>query len=108
MITQIENTFTLYEQKRSKIQRGIITKEHIDLVTKGLGLQNLTDQELSLMWEAVHDFFIDKMVVKDDNGEMISWKPFSHDMSFFRDTQSAWLEVVSMEARKRKKSAIHP
>jgi hypothetical protein len=95
----VELVFRAYKEKESTIQRGFITQQNIDWVTDHLMLKYLSDKELSEMWFVVHDYFTNEMAEYDENKEIIGWKP---NKSFERDTESAWLEVINLEARRRK------
>lgn len=100
----VELAFRVYAKQRDHINTGFITKEHIELVTKSLMLAELENEELNEMWNAVNDYFDNMCFEFDDNGILIGHKPYSKDIEFYRDTKSAWLEVVNMEARKRREA----
>lgn len=95
----IELLFKAYKEKESTIERGWISEENAIWVSECLMLKYLTDEGLSQIWQAVHDFFRNEMAELNENNEVINWKP---NKSFEMDTQSAWLEVINEEARKRK------
>lgn len=95
-------TFKRYEKHRKDINLGFIKAEHIKLVTDSLILEELETEELNEMWHAVADYFDRLYCVFNENGDIIDYKPYSKDIEFYRDTKSAFLEVVNMEARKRR------
>ena len=95
-------TFKRYEKHRDNIHPAFIKREHIDLVTNSLILEELENEELSEMWHAVADYFDRLYCEIDENGNVIGYKPYSKDIEFYRDTKSAFLEVVNMEARRRR------
>ena len=103
----VELAFRAYSKKKADITRGFITQEHIDWVTDHLMLKELTNQELSEMWETIDHFFEEIMGNLDENGQVISWKPYTEEIAFAMDTDSAWKEVVNMEARRRKAAGTH-
>ena len=100
----VDLAFRVYEKQRDNICEGFITREHIELVTKSLMLEELKNEELNEMWNAVNDYFDRLCFEFDDDGIIIGHKPYSNDIEFYRDTKSAWLEVVNMEARKRREA----
>ena len=73
----VELVYRAYAKKQDEITRGFITQEQIEWVTDHLMLRELTDQELSEMWEAVDDFFDDMMAERDENGNITGWKPYT-------------------------------
>lgn len=95
-------TFKRYEKHREDINPGFMKAEHIKLVTDSLILEELETKELNEMWHAVADYFDRLYCVFNENGDIIDYKPYSKDIEFYRDTKSAFLEVVNMEARKRR------
>ena len=97
-------TFKRYEKHRDDIHSGFIKKEHIDLVTNSLILEELENEELNEMWHAVAEYFDRLYCEFDENGNIVGYKPYSMDIEFYRDTRSAFLEVINMEARKRKEA----
>jgi hypothetical protein len=99
MNKMVELVFRAYKEKKDTIKRGWISKENIDWVTDHLMLKYLSDEELSEMWQVVHDYFRNETAELDGNNEIIGWKP---DKMFEFDTESAWLEVINEEARRRK------
>lgn len=100
----VELAFRVYEKQKDNIQEGFITREHIELVTKSLMLTELKNEELNEMWHAVAEYFNRLYCEFDENGNIVGYKPWSKDIDFYRDTKSAWLEVVNMEARKRREN----
>ena len=102
MKKMVELVYRAYSEKKDEITRGFITKENIDWVTDHLMLKNLTSRELAEMWEAVDEFFVEIMEIRDEDGNLVGWKPFNSDISFDMDTESAWKEVINLEARRRK------
>lgn len=98
----VELVFRAYSKKEAEITKGFITQENIDWVTDHLMLRELTNSELSEMWNTIDTFFEEIMGNLDENGEVISWKPYTQEIAFAMDTDSAWKEVVNMEARRRK------
>lgn len=95
-------TFKRYEKHRGDIRPGFIKREHIDLVTNSLFLEELEAEELGEMWYAVEEYFDRLYCEFDENGIITGYKPYSKDIEFYRDTKSAFLEVVNMEARRRR------
>lgn len=95
-------TFKRYEKHREDIKPSFIKAEHIKLVTDSLILEELETEELNEMWHAVADYFDRLYCMFNENGDIIGYKPYSKDIEFYRDTKSAFLEVVNMEARKRR------
>lgn len=98
----IELAFRAYSRKKDSITRGFITEENINWVTDHLMLKELTNEELSQMWETVDHFFEEIMGNLDENGQVISWKPYTPEIAFAMDTDSAWKEVINLEARRRR------
>ncbi len=103
----VELVYRAYAKKQDEITRGFITQEHIEWVTDHLMLRELTDQELSEMWEAVDEFFDDMMAERDENGNITGWKPYTPEIAFAMDTDSAWKEVINVEARRRRAGDIY-
>lgn len=99
MNKMVELVFRVYKEKKDTIQRGWISKENIDWVTDHLMLKHLSDKELSEMWTTVDNYFLSQTAIYDDKHEVSGWKP---NCEFEFDTQSAWLEVINEEARRRK------
>ena len=102
MTKTVELVFRAYSRKKDTITRGFITEENINWVTDHLMLKELTNMELTQMWEAVDYFFEDMLCIRDEEGEMIGWASYTPEMAFALDTDSAWKEVINMEARRRK------
>lgn len=102
----VELTYRQYTLKQDEITRGFITKENIEWVTEKLGLKYLTNKELSEMWEAVDEYFLSLYAELDENGDITGWKPYSEKTEFARDTDSAWKEVINLEARTRKANGL--
>lgn len=98
----IELAFRAYSRKKDSITRGFITEENINWVTDHLMLKELTNEELSQMWETVDHFFEEIMGNLDERGQVISWKPYTPEIAFAMDTDSAWKEVINLEARRRR------
>ena len=98
MKKMVELVYRAYTQMRSDITRGFITQEHIDWVTDHLMLKQLSMKELGELWETVDDFFKDIIAYRDENGEVTGWKPYNEDIAFAMDTESAWKEVINLEA----------
>jgi len=96
---------TLESYKNQEITNGFITNDNIELVTNGLGLKELSNEELSEMWEQVDEYFLAQYAVFE-NGKVVGWKPYTNEVEFARDTKSAWLEVINLEARKRKRLGL--
>lgn len=83
------------EYKTKEIIIGFISYKDMDWVSEKLGLPNLSDEELSILWDTVWDFFTSMERKEEDI-----------DKAFFmQDTRSAWLEVINHEARKRRGEA---
>jgi len=72
-------------------QKGWITYEAIDKITEKLGLKQLSQLDLSRMWEIVY-YTLEKAAFEND-GE--NYEKYS-------DAASAFAEVINMEARRRK------
>ena len=102
MKKMVEFTFRAYTKKEAEITRGFISEENINWVTDHLMLKELTNEELSQLWETVDNFFSDLMAEKDQDGNITGWKPFTPEIAFAMDTDSAWKEVINLEARTRK------
>lgn len=102
----VELVFRQYSNKVDEIQKGFISQENIEWVTEKLMLQYLTNEELSQMWETVDEYFLSLYAELDENGEVTAWKPYSKKTEFARDTSSAWLEVINIEARVRKANGL--
>lgn len=107
MKKMVELAYRAYAKKQGEITRGFITQEHIKWVTDHLMLRELTNRELSEMWEAVDSFFDDMMAERDEKGNLIGWKPHTSETAFAMDTDSAWKEVINMEARRRRAGEIY-
>ena len=95
-------TFKRYEKHRKDIKTGFITADHIKLVTDSLILEELETEELNEMWHAVADYFDRLYCEFNEKGIIIGYKPYSKNIEFYRDSKSAFLEVVNMEARRRR------
>lgn len=93
---------TLRRYNATEIQEGFISASNVDLVTEGLQLKHLTNEELSMMWEAVQKYFEAKYARYDNFGKICGWQPYSIEAEHARDTSSAWLEVINKEARSRR------
>lgn len=102
MKKMVEFTFRAYTKKEAEITKGFISEENINWVTDHLMLKELTNEELSQLWETVDNFFSDLMAEKDQDGNITGWKPFTPEIAFAMDTDSAWKEVINLEARTRK------
>lgn len=92
----IHEVFQKYKDFKNEIVEGFISKKHILWLTEELHLKRLSNEELSSLWNDVNHYFTSMML----DEEKQCWKP---GMSFERDTESAWLEVINLEARNRKK-----
>lgn len=103
----VELVYRAYAKKKDEITRGFITQENIEWVTDHLMLRELSNEELSEMWEAVDIYFDDQLGIRDENGTLIGWKPYNEETSFLMDTDSAWKEVINVEARRRKSGEIY-
>lgn len=73
--------------------RGFITQDWIDIVTDKLDLKNLSDYELCNMWDMVY-LTLDHRYVRHSGD-------FKKGMAYL-DVQSAFTEVVNVEARRRR------
>ena len=98
----IELAFRRYAKEKDNIENGWMKTEHHKMVADALMLDEVKNEELSDLWYAVRDYFLAFYAVFDKNGEVVGWKPYSEEIEFIRDTESAWLEVVNSEARKRR------
>ena len=102
----VELTFRRYEKLRNEISSGFIKGEHVTLVTESLLLRELKNEELNEMWHASHDYFDSLYCEFNEYGDIIGFKPYSEDIEFYRDTQSAWSEVINEEARRRRREGL--
>lgn len=102
----VELAFRKYEKERNNITHGFIKREHVTMVADSLHLKELKNEELNEMWFASHDYFDSLYCEFDEHGEIVGFKPYNDDMSFYRDTQSAWSEVINEEARSRRKAGL--
>lgn len=98
----IERVYNEYKTRKETIERGWISEENISFVTLKLNLRNLSNKELSDMWFAIDKYFEKIMAEYDENGKVIAWKPYTEEIAFAMDTDSAWKEVCNVEARRRK------
>lgn len=96
-ITTITTIKELAEQylADANYHRGIITGEWIEKVSNALNLKNITNLELSDMWD---------MVYLTLDGEIDRYEECNDLKNVFKyiDVRSAFIEVVNAEARKRK------
>lgn len=106
MVVNVKKTFADYQKGKDNIVRGFITHDNIQLVRKGLSLDKLNMSELNELWHIVERFFLEKYAVLDIGGDVVSWKPYSEETEFARDSSSAWLEVINAEARERKNKSM--
>ena len=97
----VEMVYRAYSKKADSIEKGIITMENIKWVTEHLMLFELTDEELSEMWNAVDEYFTE-LIAWTENGHVIAWKPYTEEIAFAMDTESAWKEVINLVARNRR------
>ena len=74
---------------------GFILKEWIDRVTAELKLEELDDLALANMWDMVYLTLDSECYYCHLNHDKENWNKY-------RDVQSAFAEVVNVEARKRK------
>lgn len=102
MKKMVEIAYRGYELKKESIDKGWISQENIEWVTDKLMLKLLTNAELGMMWKAVSDYFLEQIAELDEEGNVIAWKAYTKEIAFAMDTKSAWLEVVNIEARRRK------
>lgn len=102
-LVKVLATFQKYTLNRDMIKYGFINEENIQLVRDGLHLNEMSLGELNIMWHTVSDYFDTLYCEFDDNGEIKGFKPYSEQIEFYRDTKSAWLEVINAEARRIKK-----
>lgn len=79
--------------KSSDYHRSFITKNWIDKVTDELDLRNLSDYELCNMWDMVY--------LTLDHRYVQYREDFKKGMDYI-DVQSAFTEVVNVEARRRR------
>ena len=75
--------------------RGIIDGEWVERVTTTLNLKQLSDEELADMWDMVYLTLDHAYNFHNENGD---WKTAMK----YLDVQSAFTEVVNLEARRRK------
>lgn len=102
MKKMVEIAYRAYSKKADEIEKGFITNENIEWVTDHLMLRELTNEELSNMWKTIDEYFKELTAELDENGNVVAWKPYTKETSFAMDTDSAWKEVVNVEARRRK------
>jgi len=95
-------TFKRYEKHRKEYYPRFKKAGHIKLVTDSLILEELETEELNEMWHAVEHYFDRLYCEFNDDNIITGYKPYSKDIEFYRDTKSAFLEVVNMEARRRR------
>lgn len=85
--------------KDKDYKKGIITNAWVDRVSSTLGLSRLDDLGLSNMWDTVyltlHCEYLERRATNDDS------------CMDYSDVKSAFLEVVNVEARKRKGFITH-
>jgi len=94
-MTNAELMQVYIEYKTKEVIIGFISYKDMDWVSEKLGLSSLSDEELSILWDTVWDFFTNMERKEEDI-----------DKAFFmQDTRSAWLEVINHEARKRRGEA---
>ena len=85
----------VYELKDGKAHRGFITKEWVERVSDELELKELSNPQLSEIWEMIAEMLestIDDLYEAGNAKEAWQWI----------DTKSAFLEVVNAEARSRR------
>ena len=51
--------------------------------------------------------FRSMMAERDEKGNLTGWKPYTPEIAFAMDTDSAWKEVINMEARRRRAGEIY-
>ena len=102
MKKMVEMVYRAYSKKADEIEKGFITNENIEWVTDHLMLKELTNEELSDMWKTIDEYFTELIAELDENGNVVAWKPYTNEIAFAMDTDSAWKEVVNVEARRRK------
>ena len=74
---------------------GFISSEWVERITNELNLKNLSDLELSNMWDMVYLTIRNEFYYYDRNKE--------YDIANkYMDVESAFIEVVNIEARARK------
>ena len=71
-------------------KRGFIFKKWIDRITQEFSLKELSDEELSNLWDEIYETLDKKM-------DEVSFK----ESMKYMDARSAFVEVVNIEARKR-------
>ena len=76
------------------VTHGVISKEWVDRVTEELKLKELDDWNLSNMWDMVWLTLENLYIYYNEEDVKKALK--------YKDTQSAFTEVVNMEARRRK------
>lgn len=74
---------------------GFISRKWIDRITDELNLKNLSDLELSNMWDMVYLTIRNEFYYYDRNGDYKT-------ADKYRDVESAFTEVVNIEARARR------
>ena len=76
-------------------QWGFISGKWINKITDELNLKNLSNLELANMWDMVHLTLRNQFHYYDGNGD-------HKTADKYRDVESAFTEVVNMEARFRR------
>lgn len=85
-----------YYLKQPDYHRGWISDTMIEIVSYTLGLKHLDDDELCDMWDMVYLTLDHEYNFYKDNED---WKTAMK----YLDVQSAFTEVVNVEARRRKR-----
>lgn len=91
IIEELADEYLNYEN----YQWGIISGEWVDKITEELNLKHLTDLELANMWDMVHLTLSNEFYHYDRNGDYKT-------ADKYRDAESAFTEVVNVEARARR------
>ena len=96
----VEAVWKKYEAKKDEISRGFIKIEHIEFLEKELGFDGLNLEGLEELRKAAYMFFDEMYCVYDRNGELVGFKPWTEEIEFARDSQSAWMAVFDRRIRK--------
>ena len=84
-----------YYLEQPNYRKGWISDAMIEIVTFTLGLEQLDDDELGNMWDMVYLTLDHEYNFYNENGD---WKTAMK----YLDVQSAFTEVVNLEARRRR------
>ena len=89
----VERVYNEYAAKREEISRGFIKAEHVEFLETALQLKERSNTELRLLRKVAYKFFDELYCEFNQEGELIGYKPYSEDVRFAMDSQSAWMAV---------------